>query len=197
VVEGNARVRSNQLAAWVRQHADYDYKVTEHDADHCVIDFYHLGEVEGSSAFSMEDARKAGLVKEHPKSPWRAHPKNMLFARAMSNGVKWFCPDLTGGVAVYTEADEFVESIAVEIGTGEGDGSPPPWEGVSEEHVARVEALMARAEAAGFPGLADMGAVRMRLNHQTAEAVEEWIAAGEEQVDRVEAAKAEAERAES
>jgi hypothetical protein len=26
VVEGNARVRSNQLAAWVRQHKDYDYR---------------------------------------------------------------------------------------------------------------------------------------------------------------------------
>jgi hypothetical protein len=36
----------------------------------------------------------------------------------------------------------------------------------------------------------------MRLNHQTPEAVAEWIAAGDEQVSIVEDAKVEAERAE-
>jgi hypothetical protein len=60
VVEGNARVRSNQLAAWVRQHPDYDYRVVEHDAEHCVIEFTYKGEIAGTSAFSMVDARAPG-----------------------------------------------------------------------------------------------------------------------------------------
>jgi hypothetical protein len=185
VVEGNARVRSNQLAAWVRQSPDYEYRVVEHDAEHCVIEFSYKGEPAGVSPFSMDDARAAGLVKEHPKSAWRAHPRNMLFARAMSNGVRWYCPDLTGGVSVYTEADSF-ESTAVEIGAGEGSGEAPEWKGVSEEHVAKIEDLMARAAAAEFPGLADMATVRMRLNGQSESAVAEWIAAAEEQMRAVE-----------
>jgi hypothetical protein len=195
VVEGNARVRSNQLAAWVRQHDDYDYKVVEHDADHCAIEFFYKGEAEGRSEYSIADAKSAGLVKDHPKAAWNAHPKNMLFARAMSNGVKWYCPDLTGGVAVYTEADVF-ESTAVEIGAGEGDGTPPGWQLKDPAQVEQIEELMRRAEAAGFPALADVATVQMRLNHQAPEAVAEWIAAGDEQVSVVEAAKAEAERAE-
>jgi hypothetical protein len=32
-------------------------------------------------------------------------PRNMLFARAMSNGVKWYCPDVTSGVTVYSEGE--------------------------------------------------------------------------------------------
>jgi len=186
VVEGNVQVRAVRLAAWVRQHEDYDYVILEHDEARCTIQFHYRGEVAGVSSFSMEDAKNARLIKDHPKSPWRAHPRNMLFARAMSNGVKWFCPDVTGGIPVYTEADVF-ESTAVELTAGEGDGTPPPWEGVSDEHVARVEALVQRAAEIGFPGLADMATIRMKLNHQPAEAVEEWIAAGEDQLAAVEA----------
>ena len=33
---------------------------------------------------------------------WRKYPKNMLFARAISNGVKWHCPDVMNGQPVYT-----------------------------------------------------------------------------------------------
>jgi hypothetical protein len=187
IVEGNARVRSTMLAAWVRKSDDYDYKVVAHDDQRCVIEFSYAGEVEGTSSFSMEDAKRANLVKEHPKSPWRAHPRNMLFARAMSNGVRWYCPDLTGGLPVYTEADSFdAVSSATEIAAGEGSGEAPPWVGVSAEHIAQVEGLLARADAIGFPGLAGLGTVRMRLNYQPAETVAEWIAAAEEQLAAVE-----------
>ena len=42
----------------------------------------------------------ANLVKD--KSGWVKYPRNMLFARAMSNGVRWFAPEATGGLPVYT-----------------------------------------------------------------------------------------------
>jgi hypothetical protein len=41
--------------------------------------------------------------------------RNMMFARAMSNGVKWFCPDVFDGNAVY---------VPEELGaTVDGDGN--------------------------------------------------------------------------
>jgi hypothetical protein len=195
VVEGNARIRSVLLAAWVRKSEDYDYKVVEHDALHCAIEFFYKGEMEGRSEFSIEDATLAGLVKpDKPRSAWMAHPRNMLWARAMSNGVRWYCPDLTGGIPVYTEADEFVESTAVEIGQGEGDGSVPEWSGFmadgalhgDEEREARVGGLVAWAESKNLPLFGDLATVRMRLNGQSVEVVDEWIAAAEEQKAAVE-----------
>lgn len=32
-------------------------------------------------------------------------PRNMLFARALSNGVRWFCPDVFYGNSVYVEGE--------------------------------------------------------------------------------------------
>jgi hypothetical protein len=43
VVKGNVQVRAVRLAAWVRQHPDYDYAIVAHDEAHCVIDFYYKG----------------------------------------------------------------------------------------------------------------------------------------------------------
>lgn len=186
IVEGNARVRSTMLASWVRKSDDYDYKVVEHDAEHCVIDFYYRGETEGTSSFSMADAEQAKLIKDHPKSPWRAHPRNMLFARAMSNGVRWYCPDLTGGISVYTEADVF-ESTAVELTAGEGDGSEPGWKNIDPALVAEIEDVLAAAAEIGFPGFSDRATIQMRLNGQPAAAIEEWLAASREQLAAVEA----------
>lgn len=178
VVEGHPRFRSTLLAGWIRESPKYDYEVREHDEQHCVIEFFRLVDGERAqfdppaiSSFSMEDAKKAQLIKDHAKSPWRAHPRNMLWARALSNGFRWYCSDLAGGMPVYTEADSF-DSTAEEIGAGEGDGSAPPWEGLPEEAIAEVEALMEVAETFGHP--LDVGAVRMRLNGRP-EAVEAWL----------------------
>ena len=58
----------------------------------------------GTSSFSIKDAERANLLKGNN---WRAYPRNMLFARAISNGCKWFCPDLfAGGAYVHGEVDE-------------------------------------------------------------------------------------------
>lgn len=182
VVRGNVQVRSVRLAAWVKQHPNYDYAVVEHDEDHCVIDFYEKGEKAGESAYSIADAKNAGIWNAN--GPWKAHPRNMVFARAMSNGVKWFCPDVTGGIPVYSEADSF-ESTAVELTAGEGDGSEPGWHGIAPEHVERIEVLLEKAKLLNFPGFADRATVQMRLNGQPELAVREWIDAGEEQIAAV------------
>jgi hypothetical protein len=97
--------------------------VIEHDAEHCVIEFTYKGESRARRPYIdvRRSERGPGEGALRRRRGW-AHPKNMLFARAMSNGVKWYAPDLTGGIAVYTEGDEFVDSTAVDIGAGEGTG---------------------------------------------------------------------------
>ena len=53
----------------------------------------------------MEDARRAGLEN---KFIWKQYPRNLLFARALTNGARWYCAEIFGG-AVYTR--EELESI--------------------------------------------------------------------------------------
>jgi hypothetical protein len=56
----------------------------------------------------------------------------MLFARAMSNGVRWYCPDVTNGNAVYTpeelgaEVDEDGNVIEGTYGVPEQVEQPEP-----------------------------------------------------------------------
>ena len=48
-------------------------------------------------------------------------PRNMLFARAMSNGQKWYCPDAFNGATVYTP-----EELGAETDEN-GDIIPGTW----------------------------------------------------------------------
>jgi hypothetical protein len=50
-----------------------------------------------SSEFTIEDAKKAGLLTSGNRGSWEKYPRNMLFARALSNGAKWHCADIFGG----------------------------------------------------------------------------------------------------
>ena len=60
-----------------------------------------------------------------PGSPWEKYPRNMVFARALTNGARWYCPDvfngpiytpdeLGAGVAIDSQGDEVYEAPHVE-----------------------------------------------------------------------------------
>ncbi|HRU95549.1 MAG TPA: hypothetical protein P5195_10000, partial [Anaerolineae bacterium] len=110
---------ANLMGAAVKRSGRYNYRVLELTDEAAEIEFYEDGKAIGRSRFTLDDAKKAGL---NTSDNWRKYPRNMLFARALSNGVKWYCPDVTGGPA-YTpdelgamvdEDGDVVESEIVE-----------------------------------------------------------------------------------
>lgn len=64
----------------------------------------------GTSEFTIEDARRAGLLD---KDNWKRYPRSMLFARALTAGARWYTPDLFDGPA-YTP-DELDEQPPLDI----------------------------------------------------------------------------------
>jgi hypothetical protein len=96
IISGKPSVGANLMASAVKRSGRYDYRVVELDEKVCDLEFFQAGKSIGRSRFTLEDARKAG-TKNLDK-----YARNMLFARAMSNGVKWFTPDVFNGAAVYT-----------------------------------------------------------------------------------------------
>ncbi len=145
IISGRVSLSANMIAAAVKRSGRYDYRVVELTDEACRIDFYEKGRDRiGSSSFSRIDAVKAG-TKNMDK-----FPRNMLFARAMSNGAKWYCADIFGG-PIYTpeelganvnEEGEIIEGESRQITTtqpqpvttttaqpGNGNGhapEPPP-----------------------------------------------------------------------
>lgn len=98
------QIGSNVLAALLRRHEVYDYRIVELTSDRCEIEFTRNGEaLVPTVVFTMDDAKTAGL---DGKDNWKHHPRNMLFARAISDGAKFHCPDLAMGMPLYTEGDE-------------------------------------------------------------------------------------------
>jgi hypothetical protein len=105
------QIGASLQAAMIKKSGKYDYRIVDHSKEICTIHFFERRadkwEKIGEESYTIGDAREAGLTAN--KDVWTKHPKNMLFARAMSNGAKWHCPDVFGG-AIYNESDEFPES---------------------------------------------------------------------------------------
>lgn len=107
IIQGKPTIGAGLIASAVKGSGKYDYRVIEQTEKNCNIDFFQGKEKLGTSSFSIEDAKKA-QTKNLDK-----FPKNMLFARAISNGVKWYCPDVfSGPVYVPEEMPEVTEDIS-------------------------------------------------------------------------------------
>ena len=107
IIQGKPTIGAGVMASCVKGSGKYDYRVVESTEQVCSIDFFQGKEKIGNSTFTIADAKKAG-TKNLDK-----FPKNMLFARAMSNGVKWFTPDVFAG-PVYTPEEFDVQPTTVE-----------------------------------------------------------------------------------
>lgn len=110
IINGNAEMSANLMAAKVKKHPKYDYRVKKWDRDGCVLEFLEISsdgtkEVLGESSFDSEDAKMAGLSTGRNAETWRKFARNMYFARAMSNGVRIYTPDVFYGAPVYVEGE--------------------------------------------------------------------------------------------
>ena len=119
IIKGKVALSANLIAAAIKRSGRYNYRVRELTDQVCVVEFFEQGQSVGVSSFSMVDAKNAGLATG---DNWRKFPRNMLFARAISNGAKWYCPDLSGG-PLYTP-DEL--GVVVDGETGEVIDAPAP-----------------------------------------------------------------------
>lgn len=104
IVEGKPELSADLQASMLRTYRSpegdrYDYRITtpgdKRDTE-CTVQVRYREpgekwEVIGEETFGVEDARRAGLIG---KDPYRKYPRNMFFARAISNAIAFFCPEV-------------------------------------------------------------------------------------------------------
>lgn len=113
IIKGRVTITANLMAGLVKSERNpYDYRISELTNEVCELEFFANGKALGPSRFTIEDARQAKLTAG---DNWSKYPRNMLFARAISNGVKWYCPNITNGAPIYTP-DELGAEIDGETG---------------------------------------------------------------------------------
>ena len=100
IIQGRPAVGANLIASAIKASPKYDYRVRKLDDTVAELEFFEIvgGKREsiGISTFTAADAKRANVKN------MTAYPRNMLFARAISNGVRWFCPDVFSGTPTYT-----------------------------------------------------------------------------------------------
>lgn len=97
LIKGRPSMSGNLIAAAIKKHPAYDYRVTKNDDQECIIDWFEYDregnkEKVGTNAFTLQMAVRAGLVKQDGN--WKKYPEAMLFNRAISAGQKLHAPDV-------------------------------------------------------------------------------------------------------
>lgn len=125
IIEEKIGYTGNLVATLMKQSPVHDYRVKLKTNERCEIEFgpapapgrdedgewLPWPDAYGDSEFSVEDAQRAELVK--PRSNWVKYPRAMCFNRALTEGIRAYCPDITAGTPVYTD-EEIREVIHVE-----------------------------------------------------------------------------------
>lgn len=133
IIEGKPALSSNLMATLIKRSGKYDYRVKNWTHQECTLTFREAvrgkWEEVGESSFTMDDAKAAGVVRQG--GSWTKYPKPMLFARALSQGMRTYCPDVSAS-PIYVP-----EEMGAEV-NGEGDvvtlpKSARPVERITEE----------------------------------------------------------------
>lgn len=129
---GKPTLGASLVGSLIQKSGRYGYYVTELTDTSVSIEFFERATLPatggegtkllGVSTFTMQDAAKAGLTGGRAGA-WGKYDRNMLLARALTNGARWFTPGVFGG-AVY-DPEEF----------GISGTLPPPVEDDTDEPV--------------------------------------------------------------
>jgi len=117
VINGRTALWGDGASALVHRSGQLEYIKHEYtgmgDSLKCVVTVKRKGQGEAMSReFSMDDAKKAGLLG---KGPWRLYPARMLFNRARAWCLRDGFADLLMGIGIAEELND----IAVEAKRGE------------------------------------------------------------------------------
>lgn len=115
MIQGQPSLKAATAAALIRRSGVYDFAEVEATPSSCELAFFRHGKQVGSTRFTLDDAKRAGLVRDG--SGWAKYPGDMCFARALMRGFRRFCSDLTLG-PIY-DAEEltsgFTESDVIDV----------------------------------------------------------------------------------
>ena len=122
IVKEKVMVGSAVLASAVQKSGRFSYRVRQLDNTGCSIEFFEQGKSIGVSDFGVKEATAAGLMGS---DTYKKFTRNMFFSRALSNGVKWYCPGVLSG-PVYTPEELGVPTSPTGEPIVRDDDAPAP-----------------------------------------------------------------------
>ncbi len=125
LVNGRVGTTAQLVASLVKKSGKYDFRTVDWTDQACSIMFYEAGKEVLKSTFTMDDARRAKLVKAG--GAWETYPKDLLWARALMQGSRKVCPEVVMGLYTKEELEGITADNPVKAQPA-GAISPPAIE---------------------------------------------------------------------
>lgn len=180
IVEGKPTLSYQCILGMVRRYTGplgtdrYSFKYLRRDEECVEIEWTINGEVIGTSKCDTDDAKRMGLSG---RGTWQKYPRQMRTARAVTEGVNAFMPEVIGG-SIYTP-----EELGDDSGFNGGEGGDSPSTVASsvtalppstltlkpaDEVEEKVEAMVEEA-------IATMDAVEETVDGEVIDPQDDWI----------------------
>lgn len=109
IIKGKVSVGSGLQASLIKDSPRYRYSVKSLDGEGCTLEFFEKVGGQwlslGTSSFTKQDAIDAQLAGG---DNYKKYARNMFFARALTNGMRWYTPDLLRACGAQSEShDDF------------------------------------------------------------------------------------------
>jgi hypothetical protein len=183
IVEGKPTLSYQAILGMVRAYTGphntdrYSFKYLRRDEDCVEIEWTINGEVIGTSKCDTEDAKRMGLAG---RGTWQKYPRQMRTARAVTEGVNAFMPEVIGG-SIYTP-DELGDESGI---NGREGGSTPSLVASSDAALPPSPTLTLKAaepedeaaEAMIVEAITTMDAAEETLDGEVIDPTPEWIEA--------------------
>ena len=118
VINGKLQPTSECVSVLIKRSGKYNYKVVTWTATEC--DLLFVGKASdgtwkplGHSIFTIADAKTAGYLAGPNKNNWEKIPRNMLLARAITNGKRLFCADVMDAAGYFGQDGNQVTESAL------------------------------------------------------------------------------------
>lgn len=101
--DGQVTLSGPIIAALIRQHPNYDYRIMGANTEGAKVRFYRREVVDGEEKmvaqepdvmFTQRMAENAGLLS---KQNWKDYPEDMYVWRCIARGKRWHCPEVGNG----------------------------------------------------------------------------------------------------
>lgn len=175
-IQGRPTLNAHGKATLINSSGDFRLKIVELTATRCEIDVLHKTGDEwkkvNTSSFTIEDAATAELTTGNNKHSWKKYPRNMLFARCVSNIWRWDCAELNTRKIDPEQINEFtadelaeeddsnvvegeivVDGETVDTATGEVIDAEPVVETESDRLRASILSLCSELNATGLDSI--------------------------------------------
>lgn len=119
VVQGKIAIEGHLMDALAIQRCGVSKTKVRSDNEACELILHRAGWADLAVSYTLEDAIRAGCISgvkdgrvvPYPKrETWAKHTRNMLYWRALSEGLRQIAPDYFGGVY---HPDELQEAVAI------------------------------------------------------------------------------------